>query len=153
MKTCLVALLSLYFGVGIVAVAQTPNEAARKYSAAGTQSTCMMGTVSEQGEKLRIVNDQRIWRVDNPEILKGYEGHYVRVNAHVDPQKGSLHITEVNMPTASESMENNQRSHTHRQVCLPVEWSQQAAAEIGWVCYSRELTVGEDGMGTRGNTQ
>lgn len=43
-----------------------------------------MGTVRE-GDKLTFVTDRRAWNVDNPEMLKGYEGHYVRVNAQVYP--------------------------------------------------------------------
>jgi hypothetical protein len=155
MKTCLFVLLSLCFGVGIVARAQSPDEAPGKHQAAGTQSTCIMGTVSERGQQLTLVTGQRIWKVDNPEILKGHEGHYVRVKAHVHPQKGSLRITDVNMPSASESRENNQKvAHAHRQMCLPLDWSQQAAAGIGWVCYSTGPTVGADARETtRGNTQ
>lgn len=154
MKTSLLALLSLCLGMGIVAVAQSPAQAPRTHQLEATQSTYLIGTVSKQGEKLTLVTDQRIWKVDNPGILKGHEGHYVRVNAHVYPKNGLLHITEVIMPTASESRENNQKSYTHRQqVCLPVEWSHQAAAEIGWVCYSTGTTVGEDVKGARGNTQ
>jgi hypothetical protein len=68
-----------------------------------------MGTVSEQSEKLRLLTDQRAWNVDNPETLRGHEGHYVRVNAHVYPDKDSIHIMEVKMPTASESRENDGR--------------------------------------------
>jgi hypothetical protein len=68
-----------------------------------------MGIVSEQGEKLRFVTDQRAWNVDNPETLKGHEGHYIRVNGHVFPDKGSIRITEVKMPTARESRENDEK--------------------------------------------
>ena len=109
MKTFLLLFLSLCLAVGIVAVAQDPpNQAPQKDQAAG-QSTSIMGTVSEQGEKLRFVTDQRAWNVYNPETLKGHEGHYVRVNAHVYPDKGLIQITEVKTPTASESRENDER--------------------------------------------
>ena len=112
MKTFLLVFLSLCFAVGIVAVAQDlPNQVPQKYQAAGIQSTSIMGTVSEQGDKLRLVTNQRLWKVDNPETLKGYEGHSVRVNAVVYPDKDSIHITEVKMPTAGESKTNDQRSH------------------------------------------
>lgn len=110
MKTFLHVFLFLCFVVGIVAVAQPPNQAPQTHESTG-QSTSIMGTVSEQGERLRLVTDERIWRVDNPGILKGHEGQYVRVNAHVYSDKGSIHITEVKMPTARESRENDQRSH------------------------------------------
>ena len=55
------------------------------------------------------MTDQRAWNVDNPETLKGHEGHYVGVNAHVYADKDSIHITEVKMPTASESTKNDIR--------------------------------------------
>jgi len=110
MKTFLLVFLSLCFAVGIVAVAQgPPSQAPQKHPAAGVQSTSIMGTVSEQREKLRFVTDQRAWNVDNPETLRGHEGHYVRVDAHVYPDKDSIHIMEVKMPTASESRENDGR--------------------------------------------
>jgi hypothetical protein len=112
MKTFLLVFLFLCFPVGIVAVAQgPPKQTLQKHQAVGIQSTSIMGTVSEQGEKLRFVTDQRVWNVDNPETLMAHEGHFVRVNAHMYPDKGSIHITEVTMPTASESSENDERSH------------------------------------------
>ena len=109
MKTFSLALL-LCFSVGILAVAQdSPSPAPLKHQAARIPSTPIMGTVSEHGGKLRFVTDQRAWNVDNPEILKGHEGHYVRVNAHVYSDKGWIHITEVKMPTATESRKNDER--------------------------------------------
>jgi hypothetical protein len=110
MKTFLLAFLSLCFAVGIVAFAQDPpDQAPQKHQAAQVQSTSILGTVSEQGGKLRLVTDQRAWNVDNPEILLGYEGHYVRVNAYLYPDRDSIHITEVKMPTTSENRENDKR--------------------------------------------
>jgi hypothetical protein len=108
MKAFSLLFFSLCFAVGIVAVAQgPPNQASQKHQVAGIQSAIIMGTVSERREKLRFVTDQRAWNVDNPEILKGHEGHYVRVNAEVYPDKGSIHITEVIMPTSRESRKND----------------------------------------------
>jgi len=110
MKAFLLAFLSLCLAVGIVAVAQeSPNPAPQKHQAAGVRLTSIMGTVRADGERLTFVTDQRAWNVDNPETLKGHEGHYVRVNAHVYADKDSIHITEVKLPTASESRENDIR--------------------------------------------
>jgi hypothetical protein len=47
--------------------------------------------------------------VDNPETLKGHEGHYVHATAHLYPDKGSMHITEVKMPTASETKKDDMK--------------------------------------------
>jgi hypothetical protein len=110
MKTFLLAFLSLCFAVGMVAVAQDlPNEAPQKHQDPGIRLTSIMGTVRADGEKLTFVTDQRAWNVDNPETIKGHEGHYVRVQAHVYADKDSIHITEVKMPTASESRKNDMR--------------------------------------------
>jgi hypothetical protein len=110
MKTFLLAFLSLCFALGMVAVARDlPNQAPQKHQDAGIRLTSIMGTVRADGEKLTFVTDQRAWNVDNPETIKGHEGHYVRVQAHVYADKDSIHITEVKMPTASESRKNNMR--------------------------------------------
>jgi hypothetical protein len=64
-----------------------------------------MGTVLEDGDKLRFVTEQRAWKVDDPEILKGHEGHYVHAKAYVYPDENLNHITEVKIPTARETRE------------------------------------------------
>ena len=43
--------------------------------------------------------------MDNPETLKGHEGHYVHAKAYVYPNKNLIHITEVKIPTARETRE------------------------------------------------
>ena len=106
MRTLLWAVLSLCFCLSVVdALSQdAANQVPRKtQAAAGTQLTTIMGTVQEGGDKLRFVTDQRAWKVDNPEILKGHEGHYVHARAYVYPETNSIHITEVKLPTASET--------------------------------------------------
>ena len=110
MKTLLSAILSLCIVVSVVAL--TPhvrNQAPGKIqAAAGAGLATMMGTVQD-GDKLRFVTDQRAWNVDNPETIKGHEGHYVRVRAHVYSDRDSIHITEVKLPTASETRKDNRK--------------------------------------------
>jgi hypothetical protein len=106
MKTLLLAILSLCFCLSVVVALsqEAPTQAPRKtQAAAGDRLTTIMGTVLEGGDKLRFVTDQRVWKVDNPEILEGHEGHYVHATAYVYPDKNSIHITEVKIPTASET--------------------------------------------------
>ena len=59
------------------------------------------------GDKLRFVTDQRAWNVDNPETLKGLEGHYVHAKVHVYQTRIQSTSTEVKMPTASETKKND----------------------------------------------
>ena len=112
MKTFLWAIFCLCFALSVVpALSQdAPSQAPRKTQAvAGAGLTNIMGTVQEDGDKLRFVTDQRAWNVDNPETLKGHEGHYVHATAHLYPDKGSMHITEVKMPTASETKKDDMK--------------------------------------------
>jgi len=108
MKALLLAVLSLCFTVGVVVVAQTPpSQTLQRHPDA--RLTSMMGTVRAGGEKLMFVTDQRVWNVDNPESLEGHQGHYVRVEARVDADIGSIYITDVKQPTAGESRKNDIR--------------------------------------------
>jgi len=111
MKTLLLAIVSLCVALSVVALSQeAPNQAPRKTQAAArARLTTIMGTIQEDGDKLRFVTDQRAWNVDNPETLKGHEGHYVRAKAYVYLDKDSIHITEVKMPTASETKKDDMR--------------------------------------------
>jgi hypothetical protein len=61
MKTLLLAILSLCFSLSIVAFPQdVPNQAPRKtQAAAGAQLITIMGTIQEDGDRLRFVTDQR----------------------------------------------------------------------------------------------
>ena len=109
MKTFLLAILSLCFALSVAALSpDATNQALRKTQAvAVARLTTIMGTIQEGGDKLRFVTDQRAWHVDNPEILKGHEGHYVHATAYVYPETNSIHITEVKMPTASETKKDD----------------------------------------------
>ena len=110
MKSLLLAILSLCFVVNVLALTpQVLNWGPRKVQpTAGAGVATMLGTVQD-GDKLRFVTDQRAWNVDNPETLEGHEGHYVRVIAHVYSDRDSIHITEVNLPTATETRKDDMK--------------------------------------------
>ncbi|MCU1270889.1 MAG: hypothetical protein JWN74_2183 [Acidobacteriaceae bacterium] len=108
MKSLLLAILAVCFVVSAVALTPHVRIHAPHKAQASAGLTIMMGIVQD-GDKLRFVTEQRAWNVDNPETLKGHEGHYVRVTAHLYPSKDSIHVTEVNLPTASESRKDNRK--------------------------------------------
>jgi len=109
MKALVLASSLLCICLGVVAVAQdSSNAAPLRHQVAGIRLTSIMGTVRE-GDKLTFVTDRRAWNVDNPEMLKGYEGHYVRVNAQVYPNQGWIHVAEVKMATARENRNNDEQ--------------------------------------------
>jgi membrane protein implicated in regulation of membrane protease activity len=108
MKFLLLVILSVCFVVSGAALASDVRSHAPGKVQAGAGLTNMMGVVQD-GHKLRFVTDQRAWNVDNPETLIGHEGHYVRVTAHLYPTRDSINITEVNLPTASETRKDNRK--------------------------------------------
>ena len=59
------------------------------------------GTVSDDGKTFTDAKDQKAWTVQNPEALKGHEGHHVSVKAHVHADKGEIHVVSVRMMKAS----------------------------------------------------
>ena len=98
-KLCLI-ILAFAVILSMTAFAQyPPKEPAQKDQAAQAPLKSIAGTVKAEGDKITFVadNDQKAWSVENPEALKGHDGHHVQVKAHVDADKGSLHITEVKM--------------------------------------------------------
>jgi len=107
MKSLVLAIFSLCLVLNVVAL--TCHPAAYKIQpAAGGRFATMLGTVQD-GDQLRFVTDQRAWNVDNQGTLEGHEGHYVRVRAHVYSDRDSIHVTEVNLPTATETRNDDMK--------------------------------------------
>ena len=105
MKTFWFTIISVCFALTVVvALSQdVPNQAPKVPADIGARLTTIMGTVEEDGEQLRFVTEQRAWKVDNPETLKGHEGHYVHAEGHLYPNENLIHITAVKIPTARET--------------------------------------------------
>ncbi len=106
MKTLFMVILAFAVILSMTAFAQYPSkEPPQKDQAAQAPLKSVDGTVKVEGDKITFVadKDQKSWAVDNPEALKDHEGHHVQVKANVDPDKGSIHVTEVKMLKGSET--------------------------------------------------
>lgn len=57
----------------------------------------------EGGAKAVLVNDAdgKVWAIDNPDAVKGHEGHHVTVGAQLDNEKNSAHISTLKMAEAA----------------------------------------------------
>jgi len=51
------------------------------------------------GEKVAFVPDgtQDVLIVDNPDTLKGHEGHHIALTGHVDNDKKTVHVESIKM--------------------------------------------------------
>ncbi len=108
MKTLFMVTLALAVIVSMTAFAQySSKEPVQKDQAAQAPLKSIDGTVKVDGDKITFVadKDQKSWAVENPEALKGHEGHHVHVKAHVDADKGSIHIMGVKMLKGGETKE------------------------------------------------
>jgi hypothetical protein len=71
---------------------------------------------AEGGQMVVFVSDaeKKVWTVDNPEALKGHEGHHVAITGNPDATKGSVHIESVEMiAEASPDKGKNDGAHSH----------------------------------------
>jgi hypothetical protein len=44
-----------------------------------------------------VDGNNKVWAIDDPDVVKGHYGHHVSVVATVDPAKNEVHITKVTM--------------------------------------------------------
>jgi hypothetical protein len=110
MKKLSVALLSLVVIVSLSALAQYDSDkadAGKKGSAAtkdkGPKAKDVVGTISQDGATFTSDKDKKDWKLQNPDAVKGHEGHHVKLNAHFYPDKGEAHVMSLSMNTGKES--------------------------------------------------
>ena len=53
----------------------------------------------EGGDKAVFVSDKggQVWDIQNPDAVKGHEGHHVTLDAHVNAKENSVHVESVSM--------------------------------------------------------
>ena len=64
------------------------------------------------GEKPVLVEGDKVMMIDNPEAVKGHEGHYVKVKGHVDGDK--VHIMTVSMLKQPKDKNADSMSDMHK---------------------------------------
>ena len=64
--------------------------------------------------KYAFVNDKdgKVWDIQNPEAVKGHEGHHVALMAHLDDKNNSVHVTSVAM-AKEKAMKNDAKKEKH----------------------------------------
>jgi hypothetical protein len=50
-------------------------------------------------------SDSKTWTIANPDAVKGHEGHHVTLTAHVNSDKGEVHVVSLKMAKA-DKMDN-----------------------------------------------
>lgn len=55
------------------------------------------GTISDDGKSFTADKDKAQWTIQNPDDVKGHEGHHVKLQAHVYADKKEVHVMKVTM--------------------------------------------------------
>ena len=57
----------------------------------------VQGTAKMDGDTMKFVMDEdgSVWKIINPELLKGHVGQHVELNVHLYPSRGSIHVHTV----------------------------------------------------------
>jgi hypothetical protein len=61
------------------------------------KATSVVGKISEDGKSFVSDKDSKSYTIDNPEAVKGHEGHHVVLKAQVDPSSGNVHVMSLKM--------------------------------------------------------
>lgn len=76
---------------------ETMKEEKAEHKAKMADAEDVVGTIGADGTTFTADSDQKIWKIVNPEAVKGHEGHHVKLNAHVYRDKGNVHVMSVAM--------------------------------------------------------
>jgi|SRR5664279_1745414 len=55
------------------------------------------GKISDDGKTFVSDSDSKSWTIQNPDAIKGHEGHHVTLTAHVYADKSEVHVMSLKM--------------------------------------------------------
>src|SRR5512135_3390780 len=107
MKKFGVALFALVLWLSLSAIAQdtgAQQPSGQEGSMSQGQTTAkkshskshLMGKISDDGRTLTD-KEGKSWSIDNPDAVKGHEGHEVTLRGHIDTAANTIHVTSVKM--------------------------------------------------------
>lgn len=80
----------------ISTIALCQQVTAPKAATSGLRKAVMLsGTVSDDGQMFVCDGDNSVWKVENPESAKGYEGQSIRLQGFLMPETSQMHILVV----------------------------------------------------------
>ena len=91
-----------------VAVAQDSMKQDNMKADSSAKAVPVTGKISADGKTFVGDKDGKSWTIQNPEAIKGHEGHHVTLTAHVYADKGEVHVMSLKM--APDSMKKDSMS-------------------------------------------
>ena len=101
MKKLFIMVFSFMVLASLGGWAQTGSQKSEKTdkttATSASKAMNMTGTVSSDGKSFVADKDNKSWTIDNPEAVKGHQGHHVSVNANEGTATDTLHVNSVKM--------------------------------------------------------
>jgi len=88
--------LCLLSSIGLLAQDATPKQDTMKADAS-TKAAHITGKISDDGKTFVSDKDGKSWTINNPEAVKGHEGHHVTLKAHVSADSGTVDVVSLKM--------------------------------------------------------
>jgi hypothetical protein len=97
MKKLMMFSVALTLLMSMVAVAQYGTQPDTSKSDTSMKAVSVTGKISDDGKTFVSDKDNKTWTIENPDAVKGHEGHHVTLKAHVDADKNAVHVTSLKM--------------------------------------------------------
>jgi hypothetical protein len=101
--------MTIIFALGLLtSLSLAAQDTTKDNMKAGTsKAASITGKISEDGKNFVSDKDGKSWTINNPDAVKGHEGHHVTLKAHVSPDTGAVDVVSLKM--AGDNMKNNMK--------------------------------------------
>jgi len=94
-------LLTILFALGLFAsvglMAQDTAQQDQMKSGTSAKATHVTGKISDDGKTFVSDKDGKSWTINNPDAVKGHEGHHVTLKAHVSADNSTVDVVSLKM--------------------------------------------------------
>jgi hypothetical protein len=97
--------LSLLTALGLAAQDTVKQDNMKAGTSAKAAS--ITGKISDDGKTFVSDKDGKSWTINNPDVVKGHEGHHVTLKAHVSADTNAVDVVSLKM--AGDNMKSNMK--------------------------------------------
>jgi hypothetical protein len=97
MKRILTILFALGLFTSLGLMAQDATQQDQTKADTSMKAAHITGKISDDGKSFVSDKDGKSWTIDNPDAVKGHEGHHVTLKAHVSADKNTVEVVSLKM--------------------------------------------------------
>jgi hypothetical protein len=107
MKKLMIILFAFGLLTSLSLAAQDTMKQDNTKASTTTKAASLTGKISDDGKTFVSDKDGKSWSIDNPDAVKGHEGHHVTLKAHVSALAGTVDVVSLKM--AGDNMKSNMK--------------------------------------------